>query len=67
MAPGSYHQASIHPIGGNGEGAEVESRDNAEIVTSPFQGFEEIGIMVGIGLDDRPICKDNFIVDDVVA
>ena len=50
-----------------GHGFEVEAGDDAEVIGSAFQGLEEVGVFLGIGVDGLGGGEDDLEVLDVVA
>jgi hypothetical protein len=49
------------------KGAEVEARDDAEVVAPAAEGNPEVLVLVGIGVDDLARAEDDLEVDDIVA
>lgn len=43
------------------KGLEVEASHDAEIVGPAFQRFEEVRVVVGVGIDDLARSKDNLV------
>ena len=50
-----------------GHGFEVEAGDDSEVVGSAFQGLEEVGVFLGVGVDELGGGEDDLEVLDVVA
>lgn len=42
------------------EGLEVEASHHAKVVGPTFKRFEEVRVVVGVGIDDRAGSKDNL-------
>ena len=49
------------------ESPQVEARHDAEVVAAAAEGAPEIGVLVGVGVDDGAVGEDDLVVEDVVA
>ena len=49
------------------EGFHVDAGDDAEVAGAAFEGFEEVGVGFGVGVDDLAGGEDDFEVEDVVT
>jgi hypothetical protein len=49
------------------EGPEVEACDNPKIVAATTEGYPEVGVLVGIGVDNLARAEDDLEIDDVIA
>ena len=49
------------------ESIDVEPGDDTEVIGAAFQGTEEVGVGILVGVDDGAIGEDDFVVKDIVA
>lgn len=49
-----------------GERPEAEVSDHTKVVIAPLESPEEVGVAGTVGVDNRPICDNNFIIENVV-
>lgn len=65
---GGFRMDDVSPIDSTigGKRPEIEVSDHTKVVIATLESPEEVGVAGPVGVDNRPVCDNNFIVENVV-